>query len=184
MSCARRAIRWCTSTRYGRSSVKPDARVPVAAVKNSVGGDRPDHQSRRSCLPELCTVSRCWRWRSPASDCTGRCRITWRGARARSESAWRWGRRRAAVVWAVLREVLAAGGGGDRDRRAGGTGGLEAGGVVLVWDERERSAGADGGRGDVAGGGAVGRVLFRRGRRRESIRWSRYGMSEELSDGR
>jgi hypothetical protein len=67
------------------------------------------------------------------------------------------GAQRVRLVWLVLREVLLLAGIGIAERAAG-AGAIEAGRIVLVWSEAERSVGSGDGGGDPAGGGASGGV--------------------------
>jgi macrolide transport system ATP-binding/permease protein len=67
---------------------RADPRVPIFNVKTEAA-EVDENLSQEIALARLSPPSRCWRWRSPAWASMGQWLTQWRGAPAKSESAWR-----------------------------------------------------------------------------------------------
>ena len=119
-----------------------DSLVPLAAVRSQVQ-EIDQTINQEIIFAELCTAFAILALvMPPASGCTGRFPTTLRGGRERSACAWRWGRGAGRPLkhpspGSSARRIRPG------DRRASSFRSFETGRVVFVWNETQRSVGAD-----------------------------------------
>ena len=169
-SCGRRRIRSPTSTPCARSVQRADPRVPLADVKTQTRAHRPDHQSGDHVCPavhRVCAAGTGDRVRRPLRHDVVQRRPPDRrdrhpdGARSAARPGRLDGAARGAVLLAAVGLAIGV---------PAALGGVEAGGIVSLRHEAERSAGLDRVGGDPGERRDSGRLPAGADMRLESIR--------------